>query len=71
METALRAKRDAGRKLLVPYVTGGLGDDWLDTVRAVDRLLTARLQRESADRDIRFVRVDAWSEQKTRKVQTV
>jgi len=32
---ALRAKRDAGRKLLVPYVTGGLGPDWLDVVRAV------------------------------------
>jgi tryptophan synthase alpha chain len=35
LEAALRAKRDAGRKLLVPYLTGGLGADWLDTVRAV------------------------------------
>lgn len=35
LETALRAKRDAGRKLLVPYLTGGLGPDWLDVVRAV------------------------------------
>ena len=35
LETALRASRDAGRKLLVPYVTGGLGDDWADIVRAV------------------------------------
>jgi tryptophan synthase alpha chain len=35
LETALRRGRDAGRKLLVPYVTGGLGDDWLDVVRAV------------------------------------
>ena len=34
-ETALRAKIDGGGKCLVPYVTGGLGDDWLDTVRAV------------------------------------
>jgi tryptophan synthase alpha chain len=34
LEAALRTKRDAGRKLLVPYVTGGLGTDWLDTVRA-------------------------------------
>ncbi len=34
-ESALRARRDAGGKCLVPYVTGGLGDDWLDTVRAV------------------------------------
>ena len=29
------ARRDAGRKLLVPYVTGGLGSGWLDVVRAV------------------------------------
>ena len=35
LEATLRAWRDAGRKLLVPYVTGGLGDDWLDVVRAV------------------------------------
>ena len=34
LEQALRAGRDAGRKLLVPYVTGGYGDDWLDVVRA-------------------------------------
>jgi tryptophan synthase alpha chain len=34
LEAHLRAQRDAGRKLLVPYVTGGLGDDWLDVVRA-------------------------------------
>jgi tryptophan synthase alpha chain len=31
----LRERRDAGRKLLVPYVTGGLGRDWLEVVRAV------------------------------------
>jgi tryptophan synthase alpha chain len=35
LEAALRAGRDAGRKLLVPYVTGGYGDDWCDVVRAV------------------------------------
>jgi tryptophan synthase alpha chain len=34
IEAALRARRDAGGKGLVVYVTGGLGDDWLDTVRA-------------------------------------
>jgi len=34
LEAHLRAQRAAGRKLLVPYVTGGLGDDWLDVVRA-------------------------------------
>jgi len=35
IETALRAKRDAGRKLLVPYVTGGLHGDWVQVVEAV------------------------------------
>jgi tryptophan synthase alpha chain len=35
IEASLRAKRAAGRKLLVPYVTGGLGTDWVDVVRAV------------------------------------
>ncbi|MEQ8841342.1 MAG: tryptophan synthase subunit alpha [Acidimicrobiales bacterium] len=35
IETALRARLDAGGKCLVPYVTGGLGDDWLETMQAV------------------------------------
>jgi tryptophan synthase alpha chain len=35
LESHLRAVRDRGRKLLVPYVTGGLGSQWLDVVRAV------------------------------------
>jgi len=35
LETHLRARREAGAKLLVPYVTAGLSDDWLDVVRAV------------------------------------
>jgi tryptophan synthase alpha chain len=35
LERVLRSARDRGRKLLVPYVTGGLGDDWTDVVRAV------------------------------------
>jgi tryptophan synthase alpha chain len=35
LEAHLRAARDAGRKLLVPYVTGGLGAAWTDTVQAV------------------------------------
>ncbi|MDH3754215.1 MAG: tryptophan synthase subunit alpha, partial [Acidimicrobiia bacterium] len=34
LETALRTTRGAGRKSLVPYITGGLGDDWVDAVRA-------------------------------------
>ncbi len=34
LEKTLRARRDAGRKLLVPYVTGGLGDDWAETIEA-------------------------------------
>ena len=33
VEVELRAKRDAGRKLLVPYVTGGL-EGWTDAIRA-------------------------------------
>jgi tryptophan synthase alpha chain len=35
LEARLRARRDAGAKLLVPYVTGGLGVGWLDVVGAV------------------------------------
>ena len=35
LESWLRDRRDRGQKLLVPYVTGGLGDDWADVVRAV------------------------------------
>ena len=34
LETALRRQRAAGRKLLVPYVTGGL-PGWQEAVRAV------------------------------------
>jgi len=34
LEAHLRAARDAGRKLLVPYITGGLGSQWLDVLRA-------------------------------------
>jgi tryptophan synthase alpha chain len=34
LETVLRANRDAGRKSLVPYLTGGLGE-WTDILRAV------------------------------------
>lgn len=35
LEQTLRTARDTGRKLLIPYLTGGLGDDWPDTLRAV------------------------------------
>jgi tryptophan synthase alpha chain len=35
LEAHLRARREEGRKLLVPYVTGGLGREWCDVVRAV------------------------------------
>lgn len=34
IETRFRASLDAGRKLLVPFVTGGVTDDWVDMVRA-------------------------------------
>ncbi|MGE0877886.1 MAG: tryptophan synthase subunit alpha [Acidimicrobiia bacterium] len=35
IETLFRERRAAGRKLLVPYITGGYGPDWLNAVRAV------------------------------------
>ncbi len=35
LEVALRAGRDRGRKLLVPYVTGGVSADWTEVVRAM------------------------------------
>jgi len=34
-EAALRRRRDEGGKILVPYITGGLGDDWIETLHAV------------------------------------
>ncbi len=36
LEKHLRGRRDDGRKLLLPYVTGGLGPNWLDVIRAYD-----------------------------------
>ena len=36
LEKHLRTRRDSGRKLLMPYVTGGITDDWLDVIRAYD-----------------------------------
>jgi tryptophan synthase alpha chain len=35
LEALLVARRDAGHKLLVPYVTGGMDDEWLLTVEAL------------------------------------
>jgi tryptophan synthase alpha chain len=35
VESSLRAARDTGRKLLVTYVTGGLGTHWCDVLRAM------------------------------------
>jgi tryptophan synthase alpha chain len=35
LEATLRARRDAGRKLLVPYLMAGLDDDWVRAVEAV------------------------------------
>jgi tryptophan synthase alpha chain len=35
LESTLRAARDRGRKLLVPYITGALTDDWVEVLRAV------------------------------------
>jgi tryptophan synthase alpha chain len=35
LEKTLRAARDKGQKLLVPYVTGGMTGNWVDVVHAV------------------------------------
>ena len=35
LESALRDRRNGGGKCFVPYLTGGLGDDWLETICAV------------------------------------
>ena len=35
LESMLRARRDAGHKLLIPYVTGGMDEEWLFTVEAL------------------------------------
>jgi tryptophan synthase alpha chain len=35
LESVLTARRDAGHKLLIPYVTGGMDDLWLLTVEAL------------------------------------
>jgi tryptophan synthase alpha chain len=35
LERPLRTARDSGRKLIVPYVTGGLSEDWIDVVHAL------------------------------------
>lgn len=35
LEQSLRKRRDAGAKLLVAYVPGGYGEEWVEVVRAV------------------------------------
>ncbi len=35
LQSSLVARRDAGHKLLVPYVTGGMDDQWLLTLEAL------------------------------------
>src|SRR5580704_5046041 len=35
LEKALRAQRDAGRKLLIPYLMGGMTEDWGRSLAAV------------------------------------
>jgi tryptophan synthase alpha chain len=34
IETAFRARRAEGRKLLVPFITGGVSEDWTELLRA-------------------------------------
>jgi len=36
MEERLRARRDSGAKLLVPYVMAGLADDWVSVLQAIE-----------------------------------
>jgi tryptophan synthase alpha chain len=35
LERRLRARRDAGAKLLIPYVMAGMADDWVEVLQAV------------------------------------
>ncbi len=35
LEKELRSRRESGRKLLVPYLMGGMTEDWTDTLAAV------------------------------------
>src|SRR6185437_10076036 len=35
LEKELRARRDRGRKLLIPYLMGGMTDDWTTALEAV------------------------------------
>lgn len=35
LEAHLRTRRDSGSKLLIPYVTAGYSDEWLETVLAI------------------------------------
>jgi len=35
LESSLRSARDSGRKLLVPYLMGGMTRDWLDCLRSI------------------------------------
>jgi len=35
LDKELRARRDSGRKLLIPYLMGGMTDDWPQTLAAV------------------------------------
>lgn len=35
LESTLRERREEGRKLLVPYVTGGLGSNWTSVIEAM------------------------------------
>ncbi len=35
LESVLRSRRDAGQKLLIPYVTGGMDTSWVLTVEAI------------------------------------
>jgi tryptophan synthase alpha chain len=36
LEAALRARRDHGAKLLVPYIMGGMTDDWVEVLQGIE-----------------------------------
>ena len=65
LDAGIQQNRQRGRgSNLLLHDGSHRGMSWqrMDTVRAVDRLLNARLQRHADDAQTRFVRVDHWSQ---------
>ena len=49
LEKHLRERRDTGRKLLVPYVTGGLGKEWIEVQAGSHRVVIGDFRSVQAD----------------------